>query len=1028
MKTLTCPSCSANLLAAPNPIGADIPCPRCNQMLPRNAVDSPPKENAETTKTEKAETGLPQGKPSVNLVYELDIEEETPPRAQTKPRQTPAPEHSTSSFPAETEDSSQNPFEKYAPSIQPFVQQLATTRTPPVGFKTLPMLPPLPSVDTPLPRASDRRATELMERPLGPPPRPLGLKPSSFASYATTENGFDTTPISTLSPFASPPPLPVLNPSLPPEVLKSAALPTTPQPLLHAAATPKPKTSRFKLAAMSLGLCLLASSLAVYFVYPSFLFPASPKHSPAQVLPPLPSLGEMQTKLQEGTWQALSEISARPDTLSQGNLEQALLWCRSVFSLALLGDKPAGLEEALSFMSQLPPKATHASELPKTKAAYALLSKTPEARDQAIEILTALPQKDGESTWLLAWAYFKQDKFQKAVQLLEADSKIFEPRRQKALGDMALAMGEPISAIAHYKKAHAHPLSQAEMDVAIAKAWLEANRPRETLEQLKAWAKAPAEASLAKNAWALTAHAQLELGLYAEAALTLEKLKTDNPLYAELMAKLFVAKKEPQKAAALLKEELEKNPDELRLAKPYVQALLLDGKPLKAENFARQLLQENPENVRVRLFCATVFQQLGQMESALLMVEKALSMEPQNVDAKLQWAAIQQKWGQFSTAQNFLEQAIAEFSKTAPTGGAEAAALWTALGGVLEQTLNLPKAKEAYAQALLKQPHQLEALTGLGRMALNEGNMTELWQYVEKIQALNPRSPEGVWLWANLLWAEAKKEEALEKLEWALSKDSSQVDFWLSKAQMTLEDKRLNSADEALAHARQLNPSLTTVNHLSGLLFEAQGDFNKAQVYFQKAAETDRKNPSHLLAQSRVLMSARHFQEAAEILGRVMAEYPTNTEAPLLLGRYYQERYRFKTALPLFEKALAIEPNNTEALRGTADCLLELTRWEQATAMLQRLLKQTPEDVQVVIRLGRASFESGHYAQAIQWYQKSLEQLPDNPSVLLNLGWAFKELGRNQDAIWAFQNYLKLESWEPNKKMLEDEIGFLSQR
>ncbi|MCL2313850.1 MAG: tetratricopeptide repeat protein [Proteobacteria bacterium] len=861
---------------------------------------------------------------------------------------------------------------------------------------------------------------------------PPELLPPNY-NFASAPTASALSQISQNTTFAPLPNTPPALSSLPSAGLKPITLTIKPNQLLHAAAIPNRTFARLKPIGMLACLCLLASATALYSLRPRFLFPhpaPTLQKTSAPILPPLPSLNEMQSKLHEGTRQALRETASHPEVLSQGSLEQALLWCRSVFSLALFENKPEGLGEALAFMSKLPPHTPTTTELLKTQAVYALLSNTPEDTSQAIQTLTALPQKDGESTWLLAWAYFKQDNIPKAAQLLGEDSKIFEPRRQKILGDMALAMKKPMSAIGHYKKAYAHPPLQAEMDLAIAKAWFEANRPKEALAQLSSWENAPAQASatMAQNAWELIARAQLELELYVEAALTLEKLKTDNSLYAELMAELWVATKEPQKAVALLEEEMKKKPENLRLAKPYVQALLLSGKHAETENFAKQLLKKNPENVSTRLFAATVFQQLGQLEFASAMVEKTLSLEPQNIEAKRLWATLHQRLRQYSTAQNFLEKATAEFSNGATPNEEGAATLWAALGALFEETHNLPKAKTAYAQALLKQPNKIEALTGLGRMALAEGNAAELLQYAEKIQSINPRSPEGAWLGAHLLWAEGKKEEALEKLEWALRKNSNQVDFWLSKAQMALEDKRLSNANEALEHARQLNPSLTAVNHLSGLTYEAQGDFNKAQTYFQKASETDKQNPIYLLAQSRVLMSSRRFQEAAALLGRIIKEYPANVEAPLLLGRYYQERYRFKIALPLFEKALDIEPNNLEALRGAADCLLELTRWSQATAMLQRLLTQTPADVQVAIRLGRASFEAGHYTQAVHWYQKSLEQIPNNPSVLLNLGWAFKELGRKQDAIWAFKNYLQLDSMEPNKKMLEDEIGFLSQR
>jgi len=1037
---LTCPSCSARLSVDLSQIpsqGANILCPRCNHLF----FNSQQEHTAETTPglevpqfeaapQEASFSPLPAANHNAATVPLLDFAEANI-QAFDLELQLPASpldkRPSAPKLPSVAELSSKTemlPVEELS-SVQTVPEEL------PLSFELLPDKPPprLPSkprlpleaVSPALPQApalvdgfssKGGQAEDGLPIPLSLSSAGLPFRKVSstgLPSRSVSSPGLPSTGLS--SRRLSSPGLPSAAASSPTELVYTFSKPPS-SPSAAETDTPKPKRktkSTYLKLSLLLGVCLLGF---VYVFRPGFLFPPPPQPPPAPSLPPLPEASDMKATLQEGIPQTLREMSALPQVLGRGSVEQALLWCRSVFSLALLGDKPTGLNEALAFMEKLPEDTPHSQEFLKTKAAYALLLKDTAS---AVEMLTALPEKDGESVWLLAQASLKQNNIPKAVEVLGQEFESFEPRLQKTLGDIAFSMGEYAWAAKEYTKARAHPLLQAEMDLAIADAWLKAHMPEKALEQLSVGSE-----RMDAKVWVLLAHAQLELELYPEAAATLEKLKPHSHLFAEPMARLFVATGDPKKAAALLGEEVRRRPEDLLLANQYVQALLLSSQAAEAENFARRLLQQSPENVSAWLLSATVFQRLGQLESVVPLLEKAFSMEPQNVEVKLQWAALQQKLGKLSEAQSFLEKATAQ--------SPEAAALWVALGALFQETHRLSKAKAAYAQALLKQPRQLEALIGLGRIALTEEDIPQLEAYVEKIKAINPRSPEGAWLEAHLLRAEGKKQEAAEKLEWALRREGNHVEFWLSKARMAMEDKQLGSADEALARARLLNPSLSVVNHLSGLLSEMQGDFNKAQSYFQKAAEADKQNPLHLLAQSRALLSAKRPQEAAALLNRVITQHPSNVQAPLLLGRYYQERYRFKTALPLFEKALAIEPSHVEALRGAADCLLELTQWSQATAMLQRLLKQTPEDVSVIEKLGRAAFEAGHYAQALRWYQKSLEKEPDNAPVLLNLGWVFKELGRKQEAISAFKNYLQLEPLSPSRRMIEEEIGFLRQQ
>ena len=128
-----------------------------------------------------------------------------------------------------------------------------------------------------------------------------------------------------------------------------------------------------------------------------------------------------------------------------------------------------------------------------------------------------------------------------------------------------------------------------------------------------------------------------------------------------------------------------------------------------------------------------------------------------------------------------------------------------------------------------------------------------------------------------------------------------------------------------------------------------------------------------------IAAQTRRVEEAARLLGRAVAAYPSQATAHNNYGNILKELKRYDDALDSFGRALKIKPDYAEALYNRGNVLQQLNRLGEALASYDRALALDPKFLRVYERLGALLYQLGRADHAAGVYRKWLELQPANP-------------------------------------------------
>lgn len=189
------------------------------------------------------------------------------------------------------------------------------------------------------------------------------------------------------------------------------------------------------------------------------------------------------------------------------------------------------------------------------------------------------------------------------------------------------------------------------------------------------------------------------------------------------------------------------------------------------------------------------------------------------------------------------------------------------------------------------------------------------------------------------------------------------ISLYTSGAQAFYRGDRV-SAERDLAEAVRQNPNLRMAQALLGDVYRGKGDYEKAAVHYERAAELD---PYTL---------ANHYN----------------------LGVVLQLVNRLKEAAVAYLRALDLDPRDMKSNMNLGTVYLALGQTEDAVNYLERATMIDVNSANAWSNLGVAYDARGKTAQAEKAYRKALE-LESSPVIMQNLGSNLVTQGRASEAV-----------------------------
>ena len=217
--------------------------------------------------------------------------------------------------------------------------------------------------------------------------------------------------------------------------------------------------------------------------------------------------------------------------------------------------------------------------------------------------------------------------------------------------------------------------------------------------------------------------------------------------------------------------------------------------------------------------------------------------------------------------------------------------------------------------------------------------------------------------------------------------------------------------------------------------FEAifhHGNYKQAQIYLQKATQTEAEEPLSHAMKASLAYSNEDFEtmkayadktlSAAE---KLTAKDPLRGNLYQAVGHFLQGAYTFKTKGPLgavnklqqvfehLDRAENIDPNDPELnlLKGYLDLILSVNLpFSSPEDAIARFEKYAAPDYMVSRALSAAYRDLKQYDTAMQYIDKALVASPDNPEVQYLKGQLLRKKGRmTMDIVLLKQAYTYFE-------------------
>ena len=164
------------------------------------------------------------------------------------------------------------------------------------------------------------------------------------------------------------------------------------------------------------------------------------------------------------------------------------------------------------------------------------------------------------------------------------------------------------------------------------------------------------------------------------------------------------------------------------------------GKLAEARDFVERALKEDPVNANVQLTAGLVYERLGDMPTAERAYATAARLGKNDPDIQNNYAGFLCRTGKTAAGEKlFGEVAHNPLYRTPEIALVNAGVCLRGTGDMLD-------AQRYFNQALTIRPNMPEALLQLGSVAIDQGNGAEALDYVHRFLAVNPATPEVLWL------------------------------------------------------------------------------------------------------------------------------------------------------------------------------------------------------------------------------------------------------------------------------------------
>jgi len=217
----------------------------------------------------------------------------------------------------------------------------------------------------------------------------------------------------------------------------------------------------------------------------------------------------------------------------------------------------------------------------------------------------------------------------------------------------------------------------------------------------------------------------------------------------------------------------------------------------------------------------------------------------------------------------------------------------------------------------------------------------------------------------------------------------------------------LESAQQYLQNAQNLNPDSVSVHLAAGRLYQATGKLEKALEEYLRVRSVA---PSNIMAARRAAGTYAQLDmpdKAVAEYRRAIALDPAFFETYSYFGSFYYYRGDYSAAAEQWRKATELAPGSYRAWSNLGAVLQNLGDYAGAERAKRKAL-QLHEHPDLLQNMGSLLSEEGRDAEAVPYYERAAALKPGEYIIWFNLGDADRRLQRRSAARDAYQHGLSM--------------------
>lgn len=281
------------------------------------------------------------------------------------------------------------------------------------------------------------------------------------------------------------------------------------------------------------------------------------------------------------------------------------------------------------------------------------------------------------------------------------------------------------------------------------------------------------------------------------------------------------------------------------------------------------------------------------------------------------------------------------------------------------QSGDLQGAARICRDLLRREPTNFFALLMLGGIESDLRNFREADKLLARAVKLNPRSPEALGGYGNVLIELGRRDEGVRMLTEAI---------------------RLQPQNPALYVYR-------------GYAHAQAADHHKAFTDFDAAVRLAPEWEFALHNRSSALIALNRHLEARPDIEKLLRLAPNNVPVLINYASILTRELKYAEALAAIDRALAMEPRHVGLLHSRAQSLAALNRFDEALGAVEQALAFTPDDVSFAMTRANIFAALGRVDVALALFQDLMARDEGNPDIPTTCANMLMDQERLEDAL-----------------------------